>query len=119
MDDNDDESAVASQVTQPSAFGERSLVYNPQNDILAHSAITVVTRTRVFPGQKFLHKSDLKYSTNSNSFCQILMTLCNYRQLDVAADKAWFKVASKLASKTLNQIRNSRNTSMKVEYHRK
>jgi len=76
------------------------------------TTITNMVSGKMFSKVKFIAKDiDLLYSVKKKSVCQFVIQHCHL-QADIKPD-LWWREAGKTVAKTINSLRNNRNTAMK------
>ena len=77
--------------------------------------INTVVSAEIFPKVKFVDRdSQLSYNTEKRSICQFVIAKCNLQEAVIK--EMWWRSAQKYVGKTINRLRNDRNTAMKKAF---
>ncbi len=79
------------------------------------TTINTVVSAEIFPKVKFVDRdSQLLYNTEKRSICQFVIAKCNLQEAVIK--EMWWRSAQKYVGKTINRLRNDRNTAMKKAF---
>ena len=79
------------------------------------TTINTVVSAEIFPKVKFVDRdSQLSYNTEKRSICQFVIAKCNLQEAVIK--EMWWRSAQKYVGKTINRLRNNRNTAMKKAF---
>ncbi len=79
------------------------------------TTINTVVSAEIFPKVKFVDRdSQLSYNTEKRSICQFVIAKCNLQEAVIK--EMWWRSAQKYVGKTINRLRNDRNTAMKKAF---
>jgi len=87
----------------------------PFGDALERTALALVVKGRVFPGQKWLHEDQLEFSADSNSLCSFVAgkTGEHVSGATIRQREEWWKEVKPMVRKLMSQERNVKSSAIK------